>query len=50
MKQITKLEFLEGYEQGFIVDVVAIQNRVYGKDPRGMFEEPKMYEVVYFEF
>jgi len=50
MKQITKAEFLEGYELGYITDVVSIQNRVYGKDPRGMADTGKAYEVVYFEF
>jgi len=50
MKQITKAEFIEGYELGYIRDVVAIGNRVYGKDPRGMGDKPKEYEVVYCEF
>ena len=49
MKQITKAEFLEGYEQGYITDIVSIGNRVYGKDPRNMADTDKIYEVVYCE-
>jgi len=47
MRQLTKQEFLEGYEQGYISDVVSIGNRVYGKDPRGMADKEKRFEVVY---
>jgi len=49
MKKLTKAEFLEGYELGYITDVVSIGTRVYGKDPRGMADSEKMYEVVYCE-
>lgn len=49
MKKLSKLEFLEGYEEGYITDVVAIGNRVYGKDPRGMAESDKRFEVVYID-
>lgn len=49
MKQLTKAEFLEGYELGYITDIVSIGNRVYGKDPRGMADKEKRFEVVYVE-
>ena len=49
MRQITVAEFLDGYEQGYITDVVAIGTRVYGKDPRGMADSDKMYDVVWAE-
>lgn len=49
MKKLTKAEFLLGYELGYIRDVVSIGNRVYGKDPRGMAEEKKMFQVVWCE-
>jgi len=49
MKQITKQEFLQGYSDGYISDIVSIGNRVYGKDPRGMAHKPALYEVVYCE-
>ena len=47
MKRLTVQEFLEGYELGYIRDVVSIANRVYGKDPRGMANKEKRFEVVY---
>jgi len=47
MRQITKQEFLSGYEEGYITEVVAIGTRVYGRDPRGQGETEKGYEVVY---
>ena len=36
VETITKSEFLQGYEEGFIIDVVTVGNYIYGKDPRGM--------------
>jgi len=47
MKEITLAEFIEGYEQGYITDVVAIKDKVYGKDPRGMADSEKQFEVVF---
>lgn len=47
MKQLTKAEFLEGYELGYITDIITIGNKVYGKDPRGMAEEEKQFQVVW---
>lgn len=49
MEQVTKAKFLEGYEEGYIQDVVAIGNRVYGRDPRGCKESGKAWKVVYAE-
>jgi len=49
MKELTKAKFLEGYELGYITDVVSIGPRVYGKDPRGMADKPKRFEVVFCE-
>lgn len=47
MKQITIAEFLAGYEEGYITDVVAVGNKIYGKDPRGMADSVKTYDVVW---
>jgi len=49
MKKLTKAEFLEGYELGYISDIASIGNRVYGKDPRGMGNSTKVYQVVFCE-
>lgn len=49
MKKLTIQELLEGYELGYITDIVTIRNRVYGKDPRGMAEEEKSFQVVWAE-
>lgn len=47
MKELTKAEFLQGYEKGYISDIVSIGNKVYGKDPRGMVGTGKRFEVVW---
>ena len=47
MEQITKAEFLEGYEQGYISDIVYCVGKIYGKDPRGQANKPKSYKVVW---
>lgn len=47
MEEITIAEFVDGYEKGYITDVIAIGNKVYGKDPRGMADEPEPFKVVW---
>lgn len=47
MKQISPQNFLQGVEQGYIIDVFAVGRRVYGKDPRGLAGSGKTFEVVY---
>lgn len=49
MKEITLNQFLNGYEQGYITDLVAIGTRVYGKDPRGMADTDKIFDIVWTE-
>ena len=46
MKQLTKTKFLEGYEKGYITDVIAVGSKIYGKDPRGQ-AKTKLFEVVW---
>lgn len=47
MQKITLAKFLEGYEKGYITEVVYVKNKIYGKDPRGQANEPKPYKVVW---
>lgn len=47
MRQITKTEFLSGYEQGYITDIIIVGNTLYGKDPRGMANTGKTYDIVW---
>lgn len=47
MREITKQEFLEGYEQGLITEVVSVGNRVYGRNVKGQGDNLQGYEVVY---
>ena len=52
MKQITKAEFLELYEDGVLWEVigpieVGSEMRLIGRTPRGAADEDKGYFVVY---
>lgn len=47
MQHVDILDFLAGYEDGYISDVVFIKDKVYGKDPRGMSESGRTYKVVW---
>ena len=47
MEQITIAKFLEGYEEGYITDIVSVKDKVYGKDPRGQANKPKPYKIVW---
>lgn len=38
---ITKVEFLQGYEKGYVNEVVLIDNYLYGRDNRGNKAELK---------
>lgn len=49
MEQISLAEFIDGYAEGYIVDVVVVKDRIYGKDPRGMADEDARYKVVWAE-
>jgi hypothetical protein len=46
LKELTKAEFVAGYELGYISDIIVVGNRLYGKDPRGC-AGIKRFEVVY---
>jgi len=47
MKQVTLAEFIKGYEEGYITDVVTVKDRVFGKDPRGRGNLKPAYDIVY---
>lgn len=47
MEEITIQQFLEGYAQGYITDIVAVGNRVYGKDPRGQAYKQATFKIVW---
>jgi len=47
MEKITISEFLSGYEEGYITDIVSIKDKVYGKDPRGQAHKTKRYKIVW---
>lgn len=47
MRKITLAEFVDGYEKGYITDIVFVKNKIYGKDPRGMADKPEVYAVVW---
>jgi hypothetical protein len=47
MNQLTPQEFLTGVEEGYITEVFSVGRRVYGKDPRGMADTGKQYQVVW---
>lgn len=53
MKQITLAEFILGYEKDYILNVVTVKNRIYGKDeriaslPKSHEDREKTYEIVW---
>lgn len=47
MEEITLAEFIDGYEKGYIIDIVTVKNKLYGKDPRGMAHSGKAYKIVW---
>jgi len=52
VKTINLQEFLDGYENGTITDIISIKNAVYGKDssissrPKTFEEREKIFETV----
>lgn len=47
MEELTIANFIQGYEDGYITDVIVVKDKIYGKDPRGMAEQSKRYKVVF---
>lgn len=47
IEEITKAEFLQKYAEDLIQDVIYVKDRVYGKSPEGMADEPEPYKVVW---
>lgn len=47
MREVTKVEFLNLYEQGLIFEVVNVGDRVIGRSVKGQADNPDRYEVVW---
>lgn len=50
MREIPISEFIDGYEEGLITEVVFVGNninRLYGRSVKGQGNNPKGYEIVW---